>query len=151
MKTLIALGLAATLASSTLTRVASASPEPKKCQSVINSLVKEVESTSGILIVKRVNLRTETQIWSNPPQGQIFDLDIGGNQKTQWFNDARKMRNITTKMIASCPGIVGTAITTEGDYLNVYGLVNGKVRKFSCPQSRQSPFRWGYYSGGCSR
>jgi hypothetical protein len=151
MKTLIVLGLAATLASSTLTRVASASPEPKKCQSVINSLVKEVESTSGGLIVKRVNLRTETKIWSNPPQGQIFDLDMGGNQKIPWYRDASKMQNITTKMVKSCPGIVGTVITIEGDYLNVYGLVNRKVRKFSCPQSKQSPFRWGYYSGECGK
>ena len=149
MKTQVALGLAAILTASILTRVASASPEPKKCQAVINSLVKEAETTSRIIIIKRVNL-TKTRIWSNAPQGDIFDLDISG-QNIPWYRNASKMQNITTKMVKSCPGIVGTATTIEGDYLNVYGLVNGKVKKFRCPQSKQSPFPWGYYSGECSR
>jgi hypothetical protein len=92
MKPLVALGLAAILAPSTLTRVAEATPEPKKCQAVINSLIKDVERTSGMLIVKRVNLRSTTsQLWSNAPQGDIFDLDIGGNQKMPWYRNVSKM------------------------------------------------------------
>jgi hypothetical protein len=130
---------------------ASVKNEPKQCRSVIDSLVKEVQQTSGYLGVKRINVRRDlSKIWSNAPKGDVFDLDIGGNQKIPWYKDTGKMRKITTKLVKNCPNIVGAIVSIEGDYLYAYGSVNGKIEKFACPNSSESPFRWGYYSGSCS-
>jgi hypothetical protein len=120
-----------------------------KCQSTSDSLVNYVKQTSGLLSLNRLNIHTGTKLWSNPPQGEMFVLDIGGNQKTQWFSDTKTMQNITTKLVKSCPSVIGSIVSTEGDYLSIYGLVDGRVKKFTCPKSKSAPFRWGYYSGGC--
>jgi hypothetical protein len=129
--------------------IASVKNESKKCHSAINSVVKEVQKTSGNLGVKRFNVRHDSSnIWSNAPDGNMFDLDIGGNQKTSWFRDKTNMQKITTKMIKNCPNIVGIVVSIEGDYLYAYGLVNGSIKKFICHNSNKPPFRWGYYSGG---
>jgi hypothetical protein len=128
----------------------STTSEPRKCRTVIDSLVKEVKQTSGYLGVKRLNVRRNARsTWSNPPQGDMFDLDIGGNQSTSWFRDNNKMRIIATKMVEICPNIVGIVVSVEGDYIYAYGLVNGQVKKFICPNSNTLPFRWGYHGGDC--
>jgi hypothetical protein len=132
-------------------KISSVKNEPKQCRSEIDSLVKEVQQTSGNLGVKRLNVRRDlSKIWSNAPKGDMFDLDIGGNQKISWYSDTAKMRKITTKLVKNCPNIVGVAISIEGDYIEAYGSVNGQIGKFACPRSRKSPFRWGYYSGSCN-
>jgi hypothetical protein len=126
------------------------SNEPKQCRYEIDSLVQEIQQTSGYLGVRRFNVRRNSKIWSNAPRGDMFDLDIGGSQKNSWFNDTTKMGNITTKLVKKCPNIVGVVVSMEGDYLHAYGSVNGQIDKFACPNSRKPPFRWGYYSGSCN-
>lgn len=128
--------------------IASYKNEPKQCRSGIDSLVNEVQQTSGNLGVKRLNVRRDlSKIWSNAPKGDMFDLDIGGNQKISWFTNAAKMRKITTRLVKNCPNIIGVVVSIEGDYIEAYGSVNGQVEKFACPKSRKLPLRWGYYSG----
>jgi hypothetical protein len=134
----------------TLSKYAQAKSTSNQCQAASNALISDIDRTSGKLLLKRINIHSETKIWSNPPKGEMFNLDIGGNQKTQWFNDADKMQSITSKLVKSCPGIIGAVVSIEGDYLSAYGLVNGRVKKFICPNSNSAPFPWGYYSGGCN-
>ncbi len=125
--------------------------EPKECRFVINSLVKEVQKTSGNLGVKRFNVRrNSSRIWSNIPLGDMFDLDIGGNQKISWYRNTVKMQDFAAKVVRKCPGIIGIVVSTEGDYLYAYGLVSGQTKKFTCPINlNKQPYRWGHYSGGC--
>jgi hypothetical protein len=131
-------------------KIASVRNESKQCRSVIDSLIKEVQQTSGYLGVKRIDVRRDlSKIWSNAPKGDMFDLDIGASQKISWYKDSIKMRKITSKLVKNCPNIVGAVVSIEGDYLYAYGSVNGQINKFACPNSRKSPFRWGYYSGSC--
>jgi hypothetical protein len=126
--------------------------EPRKCRTVIDSVVKDIQKTSGYLGVKRINARRNlNNIWSNAPKGDLFDLDIGGSQKIPWFSDNNKMQIITTKMIKNCPDIIGTVVSIEGDDIYAYALVNGNVKKFICPNPNIRPFRWGYHGGNCSR
>jgi hypothetical protein len=130
--------------------IASVENESKKCRYTINSIVKEVQKTSGNLGVKRLNVRRNLSgIWSNGPKGDLFDLDIGANQKISWFSDNDKMQKIATKIVKNCPDTIGVVVSTEGDYLYAYGLVDEKIKKFICPRSNKMPFRWGFYSGGC--
>ena len=113
-----------------------------------SSTCRPVKALAKQLAKKRQNASlgvTEypaSKYWRDAPQGIYLDL-VSTNSP---FND-RAMSSDARKIISQCPGVVAVRFTQYGaDAGPVYGLVNRKVREFSCPSgmgTENYPFKWG--------
>jgi hypothetical protein len=101
--------------------------------------ILEKQNSKASLTIKKTSA---SQDYTNAPQGFLLDVTTINSQ----INSTSEL-SYSKQIIRQCRGVVAVKFPQYGsDYGYVYGLVNGRVKRFECPQGMSPgnrPFKWG--------
>lgn len=78
------------------------------------------------------------------PQGRSQQLNVVVNSD-KFMNNSQMQLAMAKKIVANCPQIGLVAFSQDQtDWVNMYGLINGKVQAFECVDMEEKA-KWGEY------
>lgn len=113
-----------------------------QCNSVLSQSKARLPNLKGF---KVINI---SKFLGQPPQGRSkhLTISIDGSAGDKYMNQHNAQLVITKKIVASCPQIAIVSFNKyQTDWVNMYGLVNGKVQAFTCKDVDEK-INWGEYT-----
>jgi hypothetical protein len=111
-----------------------------------NSVLAQSKATlPNVRFFKVINI---DKFQGDAPRGRSKQLNISidGEKGEKYMGVSSLQLAMTKKIVVSCPQIAIVAFNKyETDWVNMYGLVNGKVQKFVCKDVGEK-ITWGEYT-----